>query len=108
MQSEIVPAADISLGEQASVANAAFAGYVGGWADMDAAALARFLQLQGSDLFLSRFIRNADGLVGFAYINRTGNILRLSGMAVVPSARGTGAARQLLDHLVSEGRSRGD
>ena len=102
MQFQIVPASEVSLGEQAEVANAAFAGYVGGWADMNAAALTRFLMLQGTDLFLSRFVRTSNGPVGFAYLNRTRDILRLSGMAIVPSARGTGAAQHLLDHVIAE------
>lgn len=108
MQFEILPASEVSLPEQARVANVAFANYVGGWADMDATSLARFLLLQGTDLFYSRFIRSADTLLGFGYINRTGDILRLSGMAVVPEARGTGAAGQLLTHLFEDAKLRGD
>jgi len=92
MTFEIIPAVDVPLADQASIANAAFAGYVGGWTEMDANALARFLLLQGTDLYYSRFVRNSDGLAGFGYINRTGNIMRLSGMALLPAARGTGAA----------------
>lgn len=108
MSFEIVPAAGVSIAEQALVANAAFAGYIAGWTDMDSSALAHFLLLQGSDLCYSRFIRGPDGLAGFGYINRTGNIVRLGAMALIPSARGTGAAGQLLLHLLEEGRSRGD
>src|SRR4249919_1581989 len=102
MTFEIIPAIDVALDDQATVANAAFAGYVGGWTDMDASALARFLLLQGTDLIYSRFVRTPDGLSGFGYINRTGNILRLSGMALISSARGSGAAAQLLLHLLEE------
>ena len=109
MQFRIIPAFEVSSAEQAEIANAAFAGYVGGWAEMRAEALARFLLSQGADLYLSRFVRGADErLLGFGYINRTANVLRLAGMAIIPSARGTGAARQLLDHLVDEARGRGD
>jgi ribosomal protein S18 acetylase RimI-like enzyme len=108
MTFEIIPATEISLADQAIVANAAFAGYVAGWTEMDANALARFLCLQGADLCYSRFVRTSEGLAGFGYINRTGNILRLGGMAVIPSARGTGAAKHLLLQMLEEGRSRGD
>ena len=108
MNFEIIPAAEISLAEQATVANAAFAGYIGGWTKMDARTLAHFLALQGADLYYSRFVRTSEGLAGFGYINRTGDILRLGGMALIPSARGTGAARHLLLQLLDEGRSRGD
>ena len=45
---------------------------------------------------------------GYGDINRTGNILRLSGMALIPYARGSGAAAQLLLYLLEEARSRGD
>ena len=108
MNLEIVPAHELSLNEQAQVANRAFAGYVGGWTDLDAGALARFLTLQGSDVVYSRFIRLESELVGFGYINRTANILRLSGMGIVPEARGSGAARMLIDQLLEEGEQRGD
>lgn len=108
MHFEIVPAHELSLAEQALVANKAFAGYVGGWADLDAATLARFLTLQGADLFYSRFVRADGQLVGFGYINRTGNILRLAGMGIIPEARGSGAARMLLDGLFEEAEERGD
>ena len=108
MQFEIVPAYELSLAEQAAVANKAFAGYIGGWTDLDASTLARFLTLQGSDLLYSRFVRSDAGLVGFGYINRTANILRLSGMGIVPEARGSGAARALIEKLFAEADERGD
>ena len=108
MQFEVVPAYAVSLDEQARVANEAFAGYVGGWSELDAASLARFLMLQGADLFHSRFVRTAEGLAGFGYITRTANIVRLSGMGVIPSARGTGAAAYLLLHLFDEANASGD
>lgn len=108
MQFEIIPAHELSLAEQAVVANKAFAGYIGGWTDLDAGTLARFLTLQGADLFYSRIIRMDGELVGFGYINRTGTILRLAGMGIIPDARGSGAARALLDKLFSEAEERGD
>ena len=108
MNFEIVPAHELSPAEQAEVANKAFAGYIGGWADLDAGTLARFLVTQGADLLYSRFIRSEAGLIGFGYITRTANIVRLSGMGIVPEARGSGAAKQLLDHLLGEAEARGD
>ena len=108
MAFEIVPAHALPLAEQAVVVNAGFAGYVGGWHDFDAEALARFLMAQGADLFLSRFVRNTAGPVGFGYVNRTGRVLRLGGMAVVPEARGSGAAGHLLEALFEEAKARGD
>lgn len=105
---EILPAAEISFEEQAQIANAAFEGYVAGWTALDATSLARFLCLQGSDLFYSRFIRNGNRLVGFGYITRTGDLSRISAMGVIPDARGTGASRMLLLHLLGEARERCD
>ena len=105
---EIVAAHDLSLAEQAMVANQAFAGYVGGWTDLDAGTLARFLTMQGAELFYSRFVRAESGLVGFSYINRTANILRLAGMGIIPEARGSGAAAALMVRLFEEGEERGD
>jgi hypothetical protein len=74
---------------------------------MDAISLARFLMLQGADLLHSRFVSVDGELAGFGYINRTADILRLGGMALVPSARGTGAAAYLLEHLCDEGHANG-
>src|SRR3954469_25941522 len=106
MPFEIIPACDLPLAEQASLANQAFAEYVVGWANLDAAGLARFVSLQGADLAYSRFLRDPTGLLGFGYITRTGDIPRLSAMAFVPRARGTGAASKLLLHLLEEARAR--
>ena len=75
---------------------------------MDAAALANFILHQGADLCYSRFVRTAEGLAGFAYINRTADISRVAGMGVVPSARRSGVARRLLTHLLEEAQARGD
>ncbi len=108
MEFEVVPAFAVPLDEQARVANAGFANYVGGWSDLDAQTLSRFLLLQGADLFYSRFVRLNGELAGFGYITRTGNISRLSGMAMIPGARGTGAAGHLLETLCREAQELGD
>ncbi|CAN5798504.1 hypothetical protein BH20VER1_BH20VER1_28580 [soil metagenome] len=108
MNFEIVPAYDVSLGEQTQVMNAAFANYIGGWTDQDAGAFARFVVLQGTDLFYSRLIRADGELVGFCYFGRTGNVPRCTGMGIVPAARGSGAANYLLDHVIDEAKQRGD
>ena len=108
MSFALVPAVDLPLAEQALVANRAFAGYIAGWADLDAAGLARFLSLQGADLFFSRFVRWNGELAGFGYINRTGDYPRLAAMALTPAARGSGAATFLLQRLFAEAQARGD
>jgi len=108
MNFEIVPAHELALAEQARIFNLAFAGYLAGWSEMDAAALARFLCAQGADLCYSRFVRVSGANVGFGYINRTGNVPRLAAMGTVPAARRTGAAAYLLSQLLEEARTRGD
>jgi ribosomal protein S18 acetylase RimI-like enzyme len=105
---EIIPAHDVPLADQAKIFSRAFAGYVGGSFEMDAAALARFVSLQGADLCYSRFAQTPEGLAGFAYINRTANISRIGGMGIVPEARRAGVARRLLVHLLEEAQERGD
>jgi len=108
MTLEIIPAHDVPLADQAQIFSRAFAGYVGGSFEMDAAGLARFVSLQGADLCYSRFAQTPEGLAGFAYINRTANISRIGGMGVVPEARRAGLARRLLVHLLEEAQTRGD
>jgi hypothetical protein len=75
---------------------------------MDAISFARFLMVQGADLFHSRLVRVNGTLAGFGYITRTANIVRLSGMAMIPSARGTGAAAELLERLFVEAKENRD
>jgi GNAT superfamily N-acetyltransferase len=108
MNFEIVPAHELALSEQARIFNLAFAGYLAGWSEMDAAALARFLCAQGADLCYSRFVRASGTIICFGYINRTGNVPRLAGMGTVPEARRTGAAAYLLSQLLEEAKTRGD
>lgn len=108
MNFETVPAAEISFAEQARIINAVFEGYVGGWHDLTAETLTKFLCLQGADIFYSRFVRGNQEWAGLAYISRNGNILRLATMGIVPSARGSGASSTLINHLFEEMRSRGD
>ena len=108
MNFEIVPAHELSLSEQATVFNAAFAGYVVPMVQMDAAALARFLCAQGADLCHSRFVRADGTLAAFGYINRTGNTSRLAGMGTAPEVRKVGAAAYLLSSLLEEAKARGD
>ena len=82
----IVPAHEIAFNNQAAVFQAAFEGYVGGSIAMDAATLASFLRSQGIDLCYSRFAADAEGLCGFGYISRVGDVSRLSGMGVIARA----------------------
>ena len=104
----IIPAHEIAFDQQANVFREAFEGYVGGLLAMDAATLASFLRSQGIDLCYSRFARNSDGVCGFGYIARVGDVSRLSGMGVISRARRMGVARNLLLRLIEEARGRND
>jgi GNAT superfamily N-acetyltransferase len=105
----IVPAGQINLAAQADVSNAAFSDYLISFPKMDVAGLGRFLCSHDVDLCYSRFALDAAGApASFGYINRTGNISRLAGMATVPGARRTGAAASLLSQLITEAKARGD
>lgn len=108
MNFEVVPAYEVSFAEQVRISNEAFAGYVGGWHDLDVESLARFITIQGTDLAYSRYVRTAQGFAGFGYINRTGRAVRVTGMGIVPSARGSGAAGFLMERLIAEAQSRAD
>lgn len=108
MNFELVPAHELSLDEQATISNRAFAGYLAGWHDRDTADLSRFISLQGIDLGQSRFARLNGELAGFGYINRTGGISRLAGMAVIPEARRTGVASFIVSKLLEETKARSD
>lgn len=108
MTFEILPAHKIPLAEQVEIVNRAFRGYLAGWAEMDDAALARFISVQGADPCYSCFVAVGGKLAGFGYISRTGNVSRLSGMGTVPEARRTGAASWLLAQLLKEARGRDD
>lgn len=105
---EFVPAFDLPLTEQAAVFSAAFQDYLAGPFIANAEGLSRILYHQGADLWLSRFLRINGNWAGFGYINRTGETARLAGMGFVPSARGQGLGRRLLEQLILESRRRGD
>jgi len=108
MPIEIIPAYEVSLAEQARIFTEAFIGYGGGSFAMDAAGLARFIRAQGADLCYSRLAKNENGLCGFGYIARMGDISRLCGMGVIAAARRTGVGRALLVQLLAESKTRGD
>ena len=105
---ECVPAFDLPLAEQAAVFSAAYQDYLAGPFTANAAELSRILYHQGADLWLSRFLRVHGQWAGFGYINRTGERARLAGMGFVPSARGQGLGRRLLEQLILESRDRGE
>ena len=106
--SSIRPAFDVSLTEQAQAFSLAFSDYVTGPVRLDAEAMARFVSGHGVDLWHSRLVMQAGEIVGFGYINRTGEVSRLAAMGVVPAVRDQGVGQELLRKLIEESRSRRD
>ncbi|MFL6514208.1 MAG: GNAT family N-acetyltransferase [Chthoniobacterales bacterium] len=109
MKFEIISASEVSLADQAAAFNAAFAGYVGGNFELNAATLASFISLQGIDLTYSRFARDEHGqLVSFGFINKTGSVSRLAGMGTIAAARRSGVAAAILSQLLAEAKERSE
>jgi GNAT superfamily N-acetyltransferase len=87
---------------------AAFADYLIGAPDVPRHDWPGFLDRQGADLGRSRVVVEGDEVTAFALIAPMPGRSRLAVMGARPAARGTGAARQLLDLVVEEARARGD
>jgi GNAT superfamily N-acetyltransferase len=96
------------LPAQAEAFSAAFSDYVTGPVRLDTEGMARYVFGQGIDLWLSRLALAEERILGFGYINRTGEIARLAGMGFVPSARGQRVGSSLLQQLVEQSRARGE
>jgi ribosomal protein S18 acetylase RimI-like enzyme len=86
---------------------AAFEGYIAGSITLSALTLPRFLERQGADLSLSRCVVSHGELVGICFIGQYAQRRRIGGMGLRPQARGTGASRQLLSHVIDEARRDG-
>jgi len=96
------------LAAQAEAFTSAFSDYVTGPVSLDAEGMARYFFGQGIDLWLSRLALADEKILGFGYINRTGEIARLAGMGLVKEARGQGVGSELLGSLVDQSRGRGE
>lgn len=113
---KIVPAVSVDLARIAACFTTAFEGYIAGSFVMDAQALMPFLDRQGADLHLSWCVERDGEPVGLCFVGeferraadgRTLRCRRVGGMGVVAAARGTGASRQLLQHVIDDARAAG-
>jgi ribosomal protein S18 acetylase RimI-like enzyme len=105
----IQPATDFPESALCDAFNAAFSDYLIGPPNLRHEDWPAFLRRQGVTLPASRVIADAAGQVqAFALVGRLGPHSRLATMGARPEARGSGAAPQLLDHVLAEARQRGD
>jgi len=104
---QIVRATEWPFEALAECFTAAFAGYIAGDITLSAQSLPRFLERQGTDLSLSRCVVRNGELLGLAFIGQYAQRRRIGGMGLLPSARGTGASRLLLSHVIDDARAAG-
>ncbi len=104
----LLPAHDFPIATLASMFTRSYEGYIAGSFTLDPATFAQFVSHHGVDLWLSRIAVRDGAPVGFGYVNRTGDIARLASLGVVPEARRSGVARNLVSSLLAESHARGE
>lgn len=102
-----VPAGELGYGELAKLFERGFAEYIVPIRATPAATEARN-RLEHVDLFASLVALHGATPVALALIARRGRRSRVAAMGVVPEARGSGVARQLIDQVIADARTRGD
>ena len=105
---ELKPAYTLTLDQLAALFNEAFAGYIGGSVQFNAASLAGFLARDSVDLNLSQIFLRDDQPVGFGYVARQGGASRLAAFGVIPSASGQGIGKAAMTEMIAQARVRGD
>jgi ribosomal protein S18 acetylase RimI-like enzyme len=112
-----VPMDEVDEGALIECFNESFDGYVAGSVRLDASTWPVFLRRQGIDTTISRVALAQGAPVAFAFVSdrrahighegAMRRVTRLCTMGAVPSWRGRGAARVLLDESISRARERG-
>jgi ribosomal protein S18 acetylase RimI-like enzyme len=105
---ELKPAYTLTLEQLATLFNEAFAGYVGGNVQFNAASLAGFIAHESIDLNLSQVILRDDQPAGFGYITQQGGECRLAAFGIVPSAAHQGVGKALMTEMIAQAKARGD
>ena len=102
----LLPAADAAPADLHHAFAAAFADYVAGPFALSLEGWPVFLARQGVDLALSRAAVAEGKVLAFAFTAPRTDVAawRLAGMGALPAARGSGAARDLLDDFVERAR----
>lgn len=105
----LVPAPELPAADLHAAFTAAFADYLIGPFKLTLEQWPGFLARQGIELSLSRAAVVDSSLVAFALIapRPARQRWRLGTMGAVPAARGTGAAKRLLDDFIERGRAAG-
>lgn len=105
----LVPAPELSAADWHAAFTAAFADYLIGPFHLTLEQWPGFLARQGIDLPLSRAAVAEGRLVAFALVapRPERRRWRLGTMGALPAARGTGAAKRLLDDFIERGRAAG-
>jgi ribosomal protein S18 acetylase RimI-like enzyme len=106
MTTTLRPLASLPLSELCALYNASFADYV---VDLrvDEELLLREMVLEGVDAAASRLAYVDGNPAGVALVARSGWDARVSAMALVPSARGRGAGRTLLEAVIAHAGAAG-
>lgn len=99
-------AADYSLGQLADVVTAAFQGYALP-VNESAVRLARLIRMQGLDLANSVVIRCNSQAVGISFLGLRNTRAWISAFGIVPSHRGRGLGRALMEKLIEQARGAG-
>lgn len=100
-------AADYSLAQLSDLVTEAFRGYALPVYE-SASRLSRLIRMQGLDLSHSVVIRSADAkLVGITFLGLRNTHAWVSAFGIVPSYRGRGLARLLLERVVNQARTAG-
>jgi ribosomal protein S18 acetylase RimI-like enzyme len=111
MELQLRPAYTLTLGDQAALFNAAFAGYIGGDIHFTTEMLTRFLAGENVDLNASQvFMRGSEGgePIGFGYVARRGWTSRLVAFGVIPAASGAGVGKAAMLQMIEQAKTRGD
>jgi ribosomal protein S18 acetylase RimI-like enzyme len=104
---ECVAVTDYGLDRAAEVLTRGFADYFVK-IPFSVAMLLQLSRTDSIDLAASRVLLSEGTAIGAALIARRGWTSRLAAMALLPAARGQGAGRALVDHLLVEAKARGE
>lgn len=107
LTSTFLPAAELPYRELAPLFERSFAEYIVPIRATPSGTEARN-RIEHVDLFASQIALHGHAPVGLALIARRGRTSRVAAMGVIPEARGTGVARQLLARVIDDARLRGD
>lgn len=107
MPTTFIAAAEVVYANLATLFERAFANYLVPIRTSPGAMEARN-RIEDVDLFASQIALHGTAQVALALVARRGRRSRIAAMGVIPEARGSGVARELLDKVTGDARARGD